>query len=197
MDESIYEFMTDFSTKFSVSMRWSWFLWYFRIHHKDEGPGKVSVLHIRLGQQQNSLNANLSRIHITNYHKCNCSACFDAIRYVLACPIYLNERRTCDDININIETLFFGNVDYSYDLNSKMLGKVRTFKNQSKRFQGLVSNFSPKLLTFLLSVSESKCLLYVVLLCHYYMCIFCKERSSYKLAQVAVQSYWLCTIQYN
>jgi hypothetical protein len=25
-----------------------------------------------------------------------------------------------------------------------MLGKARTFKNQSKRFQGLVSNFSPK-----------------------------------------------------
>ena len=91
----------------------------------------------------------------------------------------------------------FYTVDYSYDLNSKMLGNVRTFKNQSKRFQGLVSIFSPKLLTFFLSVSESKCLLYVVLFCHYYMCIFCYERSSYRLAQVAVQSYWLCTIQYN
>jgi hypothetical protein len=40
----------------------------------------------------------------------------------------------CDDININIETLLFGNDDYSYDVNSKIFGKVRTFINQSKRF---------------------------------------------------------------
>ena len=50
----------------------------------------------------------------------------------------LNERRTllsnCDDININIETLLFGNDKYSYDVNSKIFGKVRTFINQSKRF---------------------------------------------------------------
>jgi hypothetical protein len=58
--------------------------------------------------------------------------------YFLECPLYLNERRTllsdCDDININIETLLFGNDDYSYDVNSKIFGKVRTFINQSKRF---------------------------------------------------------------
>ena len=39
----------------------------------------------------------------------------------------LNERRTllsnCDDININIETLLFGNDKYSYDVNSKNLEK--------------------------------------------------------------------------
>ena len=40
----------------------------------------------------------------------------------------------CDDININIETLLFGNDDYSYDVNSKIFGKVRTFIIQSKRF---------------------------------------------------------------
>jgi hypothetical protein len=47
----------------------------------------------------------------------------DAIHYFLECPLYLNERRTllsnCDDININIETLLFGNDKYSYDVNSK------------------------------------------------------------------------------
>ena len=62
----------------------------------------------------------------------------DAIHYFLECPLYLNERRTllsnCDDININIETLLFGNDKYSYDVNSKIFGKVRTFINQSKRF---------------------------------------------------------------
>jgi hypothetical protein len=48
------------------------------------------------------------------------------------CPLYLNERRTllsnCDDININIETLLFGNDKYSYDVNSKIFGKVRSEK---------------------------------------------------------------------
>jgi hypothetical protein len=48
------------------------------------------------------------------------------------------DRRTllsnCDDININIETLLFGNDKYSYGVNSKIFGKVRTFINQSKRF---------------------------------------------------------------
>ena len=61
----------------------------------------------------------------------------DAIRYFLECPLYLSERGTllsdCDDININIEILLFGNDD-SYAVNSKMFGKVRTFINQSKRF---------------------------------------------------------------
>ena len=38
------------------------------------------------------------------------------------------------DININIETLLFGNDKYSYGVNSKIFGKVRTFINQSKRF---------------------------------------------------------------
>jgi len=33
MDDASYEFMTVFSTKFGVSMRWSWFLGYFRIGH--------------------------------------------------------------------------------------------------------------------------------------------------------------------
>jgi hypothetical protein len=54
-------------------------------------------------------------------------------------PLYLNERRTllsnCDDININIETLLFGNDKHSYDVNSKIFGKVRTFINQSKDFR--------------------------------------------------------------
>jgi hypothetical protein len=64
--------------------------------------------------QCSSLNADLSKIHIINNVKCNCGASFeDAIHYFLECPLYLNERRTlpsnCDDININIETLFFGN----------------------------------------------------------------------------------------
>jgi hypothetical protein len=56
-----------------------------------------------------SVNADLSKIHIINNIKCNCVASFeDAMHYFLECPLYLNERRTllsnCDDININIET---------------------------------------------------------------------------------------------
>jgi hypothetical protein len=105
----------------------------------NEGPRKLSILHTRLRHQCSSLNADLSKIHIINNFKCNCSATFeDAIHYFLECPLYLNERRTllsnCDDININIETLLFGNDKYSYGVNSKIFGKVRTFINQSKRF---------------------------------------------------------------
>ena len=85
-----------------------------------------------------SVNADLSKIHIINNFKCNCGASFeDAIHYFLECLLYLNERRTllskCDDININIETLLFGNDKHSYDVNSKIFGKVLTFINQSKR----------------------------------------------------------------
>ena len=86
-----------------------------------------------------SKRAGTGKIHIINNFKCNCGASFeDAIHYFLECPLHLNERRTllsnCDDININIETLLFGNDMYSYDVNSKIFGKVRTFINQSKRF---------------------------------------------------------------
>jgi hypothetical protein len=108
-------------------------------NYYNEGPRKLSILHTRLRHQCNSLNADLSKIHIINNFKCNCGASFeDAIHYFLECPSYLNDRRTllsnCDDININIETLLFGNDKYSYDVNSKIFRKVRTFKNQSKRF---------------------------------------------------------------
>ena len=105
----------------------------------NEGPRKLSILHTRIRHQCSSLNADMSKIHIINNLKCNCGASFeDAIHYFLECSLYLNERRTllsnCDDININIENLLFGNDMYSYDVNSKIFGKVRTFINQSKRF---------------------------------------------------------------
>jgi len=105
----------------------------------NEGPRKLTILHTRLSHQCSSLNADLSRIHVINNYKCNYSASFeDDIHYFQECPLYLNERRTllsdCDDININIETLLFGNGDYNYDVNSKMFGKVGTFINQSRRF---------------------------------------------------------------
>jgi hypothetical protein len=107
----------------------------------NEGPRKLSILHTRLRHQCSSLNADLSRIHIINNYKCNCGASFeDAMHYFLECPLYLNESRTllsnCDDINTNIETLLFGNDNYSYDVNSKIFGKVPTFITQSKIFWG-------------------------------------------------------------
>ena len=79
------------------------------------------------------------KIHIINNFKRNWGASLeDAIHYFLECRLYRNERGTllsnCDDINMNIQTLLFGNDKYSYDVNSKIFGKVRTFINQSKRF---------------------------------------------------------------
>ena len=87
----------------------------------NEDPWKLNILHTRLRHKCSSLNADLSRVHIINDHKCNCGASFeDDIHYFLECPLYLNERRTllnnCDDTNINIETLLFGNDNYRYYL---------------------------------------------------------------------------------
>ena len=105
----------------------------------NEGPRKLNILHTRLRHKCSSLNADLSRIHVIDNYKCICGFSFeDDIHYFLECPLYPNERRTllsdCDDVNIIIETLLFGNDDNSYDVNSKIFGKVRTFINQSKRF---------------------------------------------------------------
>ena len=113
---------------------------YIPSEYYNEGPRKLNILHTRLRHQCSSPNADLSRIHIINNYKCNCGASFeDAIYYFLECPLYLSERRTllsnCDNININIETLLFGNDDYSYDVNSNIFRKVRTVINQSKRFK--------------------------------------------------------------
>jgi hypothetical protein len=68
-----------------------------------------------------SLKADLSIIHVINNYKCNCGASFeDAMHCFLECSLYLNEKRTllsdCDDININIEILLFGNDDKLYQL---------------------------------------------------------------------------------
>jgi hypothetical protein len=101
------------------------------LKYYNEGPRKLSILHTRLRHQCSSLNADLSRIHVINNYKCSCGASFeDAIHYFLECPLYLNERTLlsdCDDININIEILLFGNDDYSYDVNSKKNWKSSNF----------------------------------------------------------------------
>lgn len=104
-----------------------------------EGSRKLSILHTRIRHQCSSLNADLARVHITNDPKCRCGAAYeDAIHYFMECPLYQNERTTLiNSLNIqdfNIETILFGNDDYSDQLNSNIFGKVRIFINQSKRF---------------------------------------------------------------
>jgi hypothetical protein len=85
------------------------------------------------GETVHKLNADLSKIHIINNLKCNCGASFeDAIHYFLECSLYLNERRTllsnCDDININIENLLFGNDKYSYTFKILTLEEGKKYK---------------------------------------------------------------------
>ena len=67
-------------------------------------------------------------------YKCNCSASFEAvIRYFLPCLLYLNNRRThLSNYGYIDIILLFGNDDYSYDVNSNFLGKVRSYINQYK-----------------------------------------------------------------
>ena len=78
-------------------------------------------------------------MNITNDPRCSCGAkCEDAIHYLLECPLYQNERRILiselEDIDIDIETLLFGNDDYSIQTNSRIFEKVRTFMKYSRRF---------------------------------------------------------------
>ena len=65
----------------------------------------------------------------------------DAIHYFLECQLYNNQKISLFNdlinmnIEINIETLLFGNDTYNTDhTNSKMLEKVRCFIKQTNRF---------------------------------------------------------------
>ena len=105
-----------------------------------EGNRKLNVLHTRLRHRCSSLNPDLARINLVNSPKCACGSAYeDAIHYLLECCLYQNERRiifrNLNDTDLNIETLLFGNDDYSDQINSEIFEKVRIFIRQSKRFQ--------------------------------------------------------------
>lgn len=103
------------------------------------GTRKLSILHTRLRHQCSSLNADLARIHVVNNPMCSCGSPYeDAIHYFMECPKYQNERTNLYsklvNIDINIETLLFGNDDYSDNQNSAIFEDVRVYIRQTKRF---------------------------------------------------------------
>ena len=80
-------------------------------------------------------------MHVVDDAKCSCgSPIEDAIHYLLECQLYNNQRILLFNdlinmnIEINIETLLFGNDTYTDHINSKIFEKVRCFIKQTKRF---------------------------------------------------------------
>lgn len=105
----------------------------------DEGSRKLNVLHTRLRHQCSSLNADLFRINIVDNPKCHCGFEYeDVIHYMLECPLYQTDRivltENLQNVDMNIETLLFGNLLYSFETNSKIFQNVRTFIRNTKRF---------------------------------------------------------------
>jgi hypothetical protein len=107
-----------------------------------EGSRKFNILHTRLQHQCSSLKADLIKIHVVHDPKWSCgSPIEDAIHYFLECQLYNNQRISLFNdlinmnIEINIETLLFGNDTYNTDhTNSKIFEKVRCFIKQTKIF---------------------------------------------------------------
>ena len=104
-----------------------------------EGHRKLNILHSRLRHQCSSLNADLFKVNIANDPKCSCGAPYeDAIHFLLECPLYHNERNNLlielRNLEMNIETLLFGNDAYNNQTNSKIFEKVRVYIKQTKRF---------------------------------------------------------------
>ena len=101
------------------------------------GSRKFSILHTRLRHQCSSLKADLIKIHVVDDPKCSCGLPIeDAIHFLLECQLYYNQRISLlnELINMNIETLSFGNDSYTDQTNSKNFEKVCFFIKQTKRF---------------------------------------------------------------
>ena len=99
-----------------------------------EGSRKFNILHTRLRHQCSSFKAGLTKIHVVDDPKCSYgSPIEDAIHYLLECQLCYNQRISLfNDLNnmnieINIETLLFGNDTYTDHTNQKKNQKVFFF----------------------------------------------------------------------
>ena len=88
-------------------------------------------MHTRLRHQCSSLKADLTKIIVVNDPKCSCgSPIEDAIHLLLECQLYYNQRISLINdlinmyIEINIETLLFGNDTYADQTNSNIVEKL-------------------------------------------------------------------------
>jgi hypothetical protein len=70
---------------------------------------------------------------------CNCSAPYeDVIHYFLECPLHQIQRANLfndiENIELNIETILFGNEDLNLQINTNIFEKVHTFIGRTNRF---------------------------------------------------------------
>jgi hypothetical protein len=104
-----------------------------------EGSRRLNIIHARLRHQCSSLNADLYRINLAENPNCNCGAPYeDAIHYFLECPLYqiqtANLFNDIENIELNIETILFGNEDLSLQINTNIFEKVRNCIGRTNRF---------------------------------------------------------------
>ena len=105
----------------------------------NEGMRKFNIIHTRLRHRCSSLNADLHRVNLLNSPKCSCGApTEDSIHFFLECKLYQNERMIMfagfNGLEVNIETILFGNDNYNNKTNSLIFEKVRKYIKESKRF---------------------------------------------------------------
>ena len=85
------------------------------------------------------MNADIYRINLIENPNCNCGAPYgDVIHYFLECPLYQIQRANLfndsDNIDLNIESILFGNEDLSLQIITNIFEKVRTFIGRINRF---------------------------------------------------------------
>ena len=88
--------------------------------------------------QCSDLNFHLMKRYISDNPYCNCGQNIESPEhYLIHCEVYKDIRaQTIDKLSteINIQTLLYGNPDYSLELNSKIFRSVADFINRSQRF---------------------------------------------------------------
>ena len=76
------------------------------------------------------MNADIYRINLIKNPNCNCGAPYgDVIHYFLECPLYQIQRANLfNDIELNIETILFGNENLGLQINTNIFEKVHFYR---------------------------------------------------------------------
>ena len=109
--------------------------------HLHTGNRYLSVIHCRIRHKCSGLRSDLFRVGITQSPYCSCNDTVeDSFHFFFTCLYYADQREilfsSLRDLNIdvNLETLLWGNAFYSFDINCAIVRSVQSFVKSSKRF---------------------------------------------------------------
>lgn len=109
--------------------------------HFNVGSRLGNILHTRLRRRSSSLKCDLFRCNLIDTCYCDCGKFIEsADHYFLVCSLYTAHRNVLFigmrelDIEITIENILFGNIDFDYEKNSRLFLLVQKFILDSKRF---------------------------------------------------------------